>query len=66
MARWEHGGGFSVDASVRIEATNCAGCERPLQYCARPPFALARLRELGPEHLLYERTKPRAKPANLV
>ena len=27
------------------------------QDCARPPFALERLRELGPERLLYEVTK---------
>ena len=57
MAQWEHGGGFSVDASVRIEAADRAGRERPLRYCARPPFALDRLRELDPEHLLYESTK---------
>jgi hypothetical protein len=58
MARWEHGGGFSIDASVRIKATNCAGRERLLRYCARPPFALDRLRELGPERSRYEVTKP--------
>jgi hypothetical protein len=57
-AQWEHGGGFSVDASVRIEAADRAGCERLLRYCARPPFALDRLRELGSERLLYEVTKP--------
>jgi hypothetical protein len=37
MAQWEHGSGFSVDASVRIEATDRAGRERLLRYCARPP-----------------------------
>lgn len=42
----------------RIEAADRAGRERQLRYCARPPFALERLRELGGEHLLYERTKP--------
>ena len=46
MAQWEHGGGFSVDGSVRIEAADRAGRERLLRYCARPPFALDRLREL--------------------
>ncbi len=45
---WEHGGGFSVDA----------GLERLLRYCARPAFALERLREIDPEHLVYESTKP--------
>ena len=46
MGQWEHGGGFSVDGSVRIEAADRAGRERLLRYCARPPFALERLREL--------------------
>jgi hypothetical protein len=58
MAQWEHGGGFSVDGSVRIEAADRAGRERLLRYCARPSFALERLRELDGEHLLYESTKP--------
>lgn len=58
MVQWEHGGGFSVDGSVRIEADDRAGRERLLRYCARPPFALDRLRELDPERLLYEGTKP--------
>ena len=57
MAQWPHGGGFSVDASVRIEAADRAGRERLLRYCARPPFALERLRELDPEHLLYASTE---------
>ncbi len=44
---WEHGGGFSVDAEVRIEAHERDGLERLLRYCARPAFALERLREMG-------------------
>jgi hypothetical protein len=58
MGQWAHGGGFSVDGSVRIEAADRAGRERLLRYGARPPFALDRLRELGAERLLYEGTKP--------
>jgi hypothetical protein len=58
MAQWAHGGGFSVDGSVHIEAADRAGRERLLRYCARPPFALDRLCELGPERLRYEVTKP--------
>jgi len=58
MANWEHGGGFSVDAQVRIEAHERDGLERLLRYCARPAFALERLRELDPEHLVYESVKP--------
>ncbi len=58
MGQWEHGGGFSVDASVRIEAADRAGRERLLRYCARPPFALERLRELDGHLLLYDSAKP--------
>ena len=43
MLTWDHGGGFSLDASVRIEATDRTGLERLIRYCARPPFALDRL-----------------------
>ena len=57
MTEWEHGGGFSVDASVRIEAADRAGRERLLRYCARPPFALDRLRELDSECLVYDHPK---------
>ena len=35
MAEWAHGGGFSVDASLRIEAADRAGCLRLLQYDRR-------------------------------
>ena len=34
------------------------GLERLLRYCARPAFALRRLREIYPEHLVYESFKP--------
>ena len=57
MAQWQHGGGFSVDGSVRIEAEDRAGRERLLRYCARPPLALDRLRELDPERLVYDPPK---------
>jgi len=58
MGEWEHGGGFSLDASVRIEADDREGLERLLRYCARPAFALERLRQIDPEHLVYESVKP--------
>lgn len=51
MAEWEHGGGFSVDAQMRIEAHEREGRERLMRYCARPAFALEQLREIDPEHL---------------
>jgi hypothetical protein len=58
MPSWEHGGGFSLDASVRIEGADRQGLERLLRYCARPAFALERLREIDAEHLVYESIKP--------
>lgn len=67
MLSWEHGGGFSLDASVCIQDTDRAGLERLLRYCARPPFALAHLHPLDAEHLIYHNPKPRSdSPRNLV
>ena len=43
MLSWQGSGGFSIDASVRIQGEDRAGVERLLRYCARPPFALERL-----------------------
>jgi len=43
MLGWQASGGFSVDASVRIEGHDRAGLERLVRYCARPPLALERL-----------------------
>jgi hypothetical protein len=48
MAAYAHGGGFSVDAGVLIEATDRTGLERLLRCCAHPPpFAMARLKQHG-------------------
>jgi len=58
MAAWDHGGGFSVNGDVRIEGQDRDGLERLLRYCARPAFALERLREIDAEHLVYESVKP--------
>jgi hypothetical protein len=44
MLTWQASGGFSLDASVRIHGSDSAGRERLLRYCARPPFALERMR----------------------
>jgi hypothetical protein len=52
MRGWRGTGGFSVDGSVRIAAHDRAGLERLLRYCARPPFALHRLRHATPERPL--------------
>lgn len=35
LLTWDHGGGFSLDANVRIEATDRTGLERLLRYCSR-------------------------------
>ena len=67
MMGWEHGGGFSLDASVCIGGRDRAGLERLLRYCARPPFALEHLHTLDAEHLLYHNPKPRSdSPRDLV
>jgi hypothetical protein len=48
MLGYQHSG-FSVDAGVCIEAHERATLERLLRYCARPPFAMERLRKEGSE-----------------
>lgn len=62
MVGWEHGGGFSVDAAVRIEGNDRAGLERLLRYCARPPFALEHLQQRDAGHLVYPITAPSHGP----
>lgn len=67
MMSWEHGGGFSLDASVCIGGTDRAGLERLLRYYARPPFALEHLHPLDAGHLIYHNPKPRSdSPRDLV
>jgi Putative transposase len=58
MTGWHHGGGFSLDASARIEGADRPGLERLLRYCARPPFALERLEQLGDDQLVYRFPRP--------
>jgi hypothetical protein len=58
MGQWGHGGGFSLDATVRIAANDRHGLERLLRYCARPPFAAKRLQELDRHRLIYHLPKP--------
>ena len=61
MAAYAHGGGFSVDAEVRIEAPDRAGLERLLRYCARPSFAMDRLKQRGAD-LVYRCGKGHTEP----
>lgn len=46
MANGDHGGGFSLDASVRIEQVERQTLEGLLRDCARPALTLERLREI--------------------
>ena len=55
--------GFSVDAGVCIEARDRAALERLLRYCARPPFAMDRLRKEGAA-LVYRCAKQHSEPAH--
>ena len=50
-----------LDAGVRIEAEDRSGLERLLRYCARPPFAMERLRKEGAA-LVYRCAKQRSEP----
>ena len=62
MLEWRHGGGFSLDAAVRLEADDRQGLERLLRYCARPPLAAGHLewRDEQHERLVYRLPKPAA------
>jgi hypothetical protein len=62
MLAYQHNG-FSVDASVCIQAHDRAALERLLRYCARPPFAMDRLRKEGAE-LVYRCAKQRSEPGS--
>ena len=55
--------GFSVDAGVNIQAHDRAALERLLRYCARPPFAMDRLRKEGAA-LVYRCAKQRSEPGS--
>lgn len=62
MLAYQHSG-FSVDAGVCIEAHDRAALERLLRYCARPPFAMERLRKEGVS-LVYRCAKQRSEPTS--
>ena len=66
MPAYPHSG-FSVDAGVCIQSQDRAGLERLLRYCARPPFAMDRLRQRGAD-LVYHCPNPQTggKQADLV
>ena len=62
MLGYQHNG-FSVDAGVCIKAHDRAGLERLLRYCARPPFAMERLRKEGAA-LVYRCAKRHSEPTS--
>ena len=67
MAAQKHDGGFSLDASILIEADDRSGLERLLRYCARPPFSLQNLHQPDEGHLIYHIPKPHpGAPSDLV
>ena len=55
--------GISVGAGVCIAAHDRAALERLLRYCARPPFAMDRLRKEGC-NLVYRCAKQYSEPAS--
>ena len=61
MLAYQHSG-FSVDAGC-IEAHDRAALERLLRHCARPPFAMERLRKEGAA-LVYRCAKQRSEPTS--
>ena len=62
MLSYQHSG-FSVDAGVCIEAHDRSALERLLRYCARPPFAMERLRKEGAA-LVYRCAKQQSEPSS--
>ena len=76
MLTWQGTGGFSLDASVRIHGSDRAGRERLLRYCARPPFALDRLRierepagrsdDAGVRRVFYQPARPTSDGRTLL
>ena len=62
MLAYQHSG-FSVDAGVCIQAHDRAALERLLRYCARPPFAMDRLRKEGAA-LVYRCAKQHSEPTS--
>jgi hypothetical protein len=61
MLAYQHSG-FSVDAGVCIQSHDRAALERLLRYCARPPFAMDRLRKEGAA-LVYRCAKQSSEPS---
>ncbi len=59
MRTWQHGGGWSVHAEVRLADWDRQGLERLVRYCARPALAAGRLGRLNADTLVYRLRRPR-------
>ena len=57
MKTWNGSGGFSVNGTARIHENYREGLERLLRYCARPPFALERIKQQPDGTLIYQLNK---------
>jgi len=66
MLAWGHGGGFSLDGSVRLAAWDRGGLEGLARYCARPSFSAGRFEPLNAELVLYHLRKPLADGTSCV
>jgi hypothetical protein len=67
--RWRNGRtavASRLTARCASRRPTAPGAFRLLRYCARPPFALERLRELDAEHLVYESAKPGSGRSGLL
>jgi Putative transposase len=62
MLAYQHSG-FSLNAGVCIQAHDRAALQRLLRYCARPPFAMERLRKEGKDWV-YHCTKQHSEPSS--
>jgi hypothetical protein len=58
MKTWNGSGGFSVNGTARVHENDREGLERLLRYCARPPFALERIKQQPGGSLIYQLKKP--------
>ncbi|MDX2503591.1 MAG: transposase [Gammaproteobacteria bacterium] len=58
MKTWNGGGGFSVNGSAHIHENDREGLERLIRYCARPPFALERIKKQIDGSIIYQLNKP--------
>ncbi|KFB68564.1 MAG: hypothetical protein CAPSK01_001960 [Candidatus Accumulibacter vicinus] len=64
MANWDHGGGFSLDASVRVEGADRPGLERLLRSLAFRAGAPLRA-QVTSRSLACQRVRPRRLPQRL-